>query len=307
MHVWYEGRVKHMPLLYDVEDYKKVRVIIDTDAACEADDPYAIAHALMSKKMIVKGILAEHFGEPGSVQRSYDEIETVIKLMNKDVPVYMGEEGVISGVDMANISDASRFIIEEALREDSHKLFVLCQGAITNVAVAIKSCPEIIGKMTVVWIGCQGIDTSRSDYHEFNAGNDVEAANFVLSSGVDIWLVPSDVYSTIRIGIPELQKRVYPCGDIGKHLFENLVNYNMTKSAWWTAGESWSLGDSPAVAVVLDENCGKFCYRHAPIVNEDTTNSYDETRPMIRVYTYVDSRFLLEDFMCKLELLYGDI
>lgn len=46
---------------YKVPDSKKIRVIIDTDAACEADDRYAIAHALMTQKFIVKGITAEHF------------------------------------------------------------------------------------------------------------------------------------------------------------------------------------------------------------------------------------------------------
>ena len=45
--------------LIKIPDYKKIRVIIDTDAACEADDPFAIAQALMSPKLIVKGILAE--------------------------------------------------------------------------------------------------------------------------------------------------------------------------------------------------------------------------------------------------------
>ncbi len=34
-------------LLFDVPQYKKLRVIIDTDAACEADDPFAIAQTLI--------------------------------------------------------------------------------------------------------------------------------------------------------------------------------------------------------------------------------------------------------------------
>lgn len=38
-----------MGLAYDIPEYKRIRVIIDSDAACEADDPFAIAHALMSK------------------------------------------------------------------------------------------------------------------------------------------------------------------------------------------------------------------------------------------------------------------
>ena len=60
--------------MISIPDAKKIRVIIDTDAACEADDPFAIVQALLSPKLIVKGILAEHFNEPGSVRKSYDEI-----------------------------------------------------------------------------------------------------------------------------------------------------------------------------------------------------------------------------------------
>lgn len=43
-----------MPEKYKVPENKKMRVIIDTDAACEADDQYAIVHALMTQKFIIK-------------------------------------------------------------------------------------------------------------------------------------------------------------------------------------------------------------------------------------------------------------
>ena len=82
-----------MALKFDVRDEKKIRVIIDTDAACEADDPFAIAHALMSPKLMVKGITAAHFAEQGSVEKSLEEIKVVLKAMNKDVPAYLGEAG----------------------------------------------------------------------------------------------------------------------------------------------------------------------------------------------------------------------
>lgn len=65
-------------LSFDIPDYKKIRVIIDTDAACEADDPFAISHALMCRKLIVKGITAEHFVEEGSVQKSLAELESKV-------------------------------------------------------------------------------------------------------------------------------------------------------------------------------------------------------------------------------------
>jgi len=80
-------------------------------------------------------------------------------------------------------------------------LFVLCIGAMTNVAAAIKIHPEICSRITIVWI----------------AGHDYAR--------------------------------------IGKVPFKE---YNGTDMADWTAGESWSLGDSPAVGVAIDENCGKY-------------------------------------------------
>lgn len=294
-----------MPLLYEVPEYKKIRVIVDTDAACEADDPFAIAHALMSGKLEVRAILAEQFGGPETTRKSYEEIMNVVQAMDISVPVYMGEEGRYSDSG-EEISPAARFLIDETMREDVKPLYVLCLGAITNIATAMRACPDIIPRMTVVWIGGQDLDHSDPSIREFNSGNDIEAANYVVSSGVNLWLIPMNVYSTMHIGLAEIQRRIYPCGKIGKHLFENMIRYNMSEYAGWTAGESWSLGDSPAVGVALEPNCGRYVYREAPVFNRDTTCRFEEGRPMIRVYTSVNSRYILEDFMCKLELLYGE-
>lgn len=294
-----------MKLQYEVPDYKKIRVIVDTDAACEADDPFAIAHALLCKKFEMKAIFAEQFGAPETTKASFEEINTIIKAMNVHVPVFMGEEGKLSDVVGKDISPAAKFLIEEALKDDEKPLYVLCLGAITNVASALKNCPEITKRMTVIWIGGQNLDSQNPKFREFNSGNDIEAANLVVSSGVDLWLIPVNVYGTMHIGLAEIQRRIYPCGEIGKHLFENMVTYNMSQYAGWTAGESWSLGDSPAVGVALDQNCGQYVYREAPIFLEDTTYRFEAGRPKIRVYTSINSRFILEDFISKLELVYG--
>ena len=293
-----------MPLQYNVTEDKKLRVIIDTDAACEADDPFAIAHALMSKKLEVKAILAEQFGVSGSTKRSYDEIMTVLEAMDLSVPVFMGEEGSLLQIAQDALSPAAECLINEALKDDVKPLFVLCLGAITNVASAIRKCPEITKRMTVVWIGGQNPDNSVKGHREFNSGNDVAAANMVIASGVEFWQIPNNVYGTMHIGLAEIQQKVYPYGKIGKHLFENMVTFNESEHAGWTAGESWSLGDSPAIGVALEPNCGSFVYREAPFFNEDTSYSFEAGRPMIRVYTSINSRFILEDFFAKLQLLY---
>jgi len=293
-----------MPIMFDVPDYKKIRVIVDTDAACEADDPFAIVHALLSPKLIVKGITAEHFKTEGSVEKSYEEIRTILNAMHLDTPFFMGEKTALSYAGQKGSSEAVDFIISEALKDDEHPLFILCQGAITNVAAAFNKCPDIINKVSVIWIGTHGEQTV-APFTEFNAVNDIEAANEVLSSGTNLWLVPSNVYTTITIGIAEIQNDILPCGAIGKHLFENMVNYNNSEGAGWTQGESWSLGDSPAIAIAINPGCGHYKEIEAPIICEDTSSSFsfgEEKRPIIRMYTDVDSRYILGDMIAKLKL-----
>ena len=289
--------------MYRIPDEKKIRVIVDTDAACEADDPFAIAHALMSPKLIVKGITAEHFAEEGSTKKSLHEIETILEAMDLSVPVFMGQEGPVGSSE--ETSPAVDFIIEEALKDDGKPLFVLCQGAITNVAVALRKCPAIKEKMTVIWIGTHGAGNVKAPFREFNAGNDIEAANEVLQSGVNLWLVPSDVYLTVSVGISELELKVASCGKIGRHLFDNLIAYNLSEKAGWTQGESWSLGDSPAIALAINPGCGSYMETQAPQITADTSSVQKEDNPIIRVYKSVDSRYILEDFFAKLRLNYG--
>ena len=289
-----------MKPLFEIPEYKKVRVIIDTDAACEADDPYAIVQALLSPKLIVKGIIAEHFRAEGSMEQSYQEIKTILDCMEMDTPYFRGQEGPLSQDD--RVSEGVRFLIDEAMREDDKPLYVLCQGAITNMAMALKTEARIRERMTVIWIGTHGDAPKAAPFREFNAGNDVEAANLLLSGGGDIRLVPSTVYSTILIGIAELKRRVRPCGKIGEHLYENLVRYNFSEGAGWTRGENWSLGDSPAAALAVDPECGHYYYAPAPYIAEDTSSEVREGQPQVRIYTDVDPRYILEDMIAKLEL-----
>ena len=313
--------MKNKDELIKIPEEKKIRVIIDTDAACEADDPFAIAQALMSPKLIVKGILAEHFREQGSTRRSYEEVMTVLKAMDmeRQVPVYRGEIGPLDEVFISRelsvdaISSAAQFIIEEATRPanssvsaDSKPLYILCQGAITNVAAALRAAPQIKDKIIIIWIGTHGTNNigKPAPFREFNAGNDITAANEVLQSGAQVWLVPSDVYTTINVSLAELKEKVEPYGKIGHHLYQNMIDYNLSDRAAWTQGESWSLGDSPAIAIAINPGCGKFDMEPAPFVNDDTSSSAKEGSQIIRVYKSVDSRFILEDFFAKLHLNY---
>lgn len=286
-----------MPYHFSVQDGKRIRVLIDTDAACEADDPFAIAHGLMTPRFIVKGILAEQFHQPGSVKKSYEAIQHLLKLMDRqEIPVLMGTDPLTSETD-APACDAADFIIQEALLEDPHPLFVLCQGALSNVAAALNKCPEIAGRFTCIWIG-GGFYPGGG--WEFNSANDYHAANAVFSSQLEVWQVPMETYTRMQLGYAELECKVRPCGQVGRYLFDQMIQLGL--EAQWVAGESWSIGDQPAIGLALNPGCGHYRTQPAPRFHMDGTYlDCPENRP-IRIYTEIDQRYILEDFFCKLAL-----
>src|SRR3954451_4942264 len=61
------------------------RVIIDTDAKNEADDQFAIVHALLSPTLDVRGIVPAHFGTrrtQRSMLESREEVDHLLDLLD---------------------------------------------------------------------------------------------------------------------------------------------------------------------------------------------------------------------------------
>lgn len=308
---------------YKVPASKKVRVIVDSDAACECDDQYAIVHALMSQKLEVKALTAEHFGatEPESMEASYQEMRRLVELMEvENVPVLHGEKCPLTHQVKAEaeISEAAEFIIEEALREDSQPLFILCQGTVTNVATALKKNPEIGENTTIIWIG--GTNYPYGGY-EFNTWNDIEAANIILQSKANVWMIPAEVYSTLQVGFEELYFKVAPYGNIGKYLFEQMIEGNQRITEKLSAimkaekpedylnfpnGGSWAFGDSGAVGLLLSTNSGAYEKKKAPFIKDDGSYEIREDAKEIRYYKNLNERFILEDFFNKLAYYYAE-
>ena len=292
--------------IYDVPDEKKIRLIINTDAKNEADDQFAIVHALLTPRFIIKGMIAAHFGTARtdrSMMESYEECEKVLSLMNMqdEVKLYKGAEKGLPDMDTPVMSEGAQLIIDEAMKDDDHPLYVIFLGPITDMAAAYLKEPRIADRLTVIWIG-GGAYPKGSE--EFNLSNDIHAANVVLSSQIPLWQVPKNVYSSIRVSIAELAVKVRPYGDIGRYLFDQLVEFNhrLAGNARFPKGEMWSLGDSPAVSLLLDAHDFSYRIMPAPVILPDQTYEHQENRRSIRVYDYVDSRFTLEDMFAKIQL-----
>jgi inosine-uridine nucleoside N-ribohydrolase len=292
---------------FSVPKEKMIRVITDTDAKNEADDQYAIVHTLLSPRFDNRAIIAAHFGEEKSktsMEDSFREIQTLLQLMNmadEDLAV----QGAFQALPDENTpipSPGAEFIINEAMADDPKPLFITFLGPLTDIASAYLMEPRIAETVTIIWIGGGKYPIGGREY---NLSNDIHAANVVFKSNIPVWQVPQDVYRRVMVSFAELESRVKPCGKIGEYLFEQLVKWSHTPygmRSLYRTGECWCLGDSPAVGLMLNEHEFHYDLIPAPEFSSDMCYTHHTHHPPIRVYNYIDSRFILEDFFLKIKL-----
>lgn len=287
--------------------YTQRRLIINTDAKNEADDQFAIVHALLSPTLEVEGIIPAHFGEwrsKTSMLESRAEVDLLLELMDMagQVTVANGAPHAMPDEQTAVPSDGSRLIVEQALKDDDRPLFIAFLGPLTDMASALLTAPEIQDRdVIVVWIGGPPYDGIQASYSpEFNLSNDIASANVVFDSRLTVWQIPMSVYTMIGVGYAELRQKVAPCGELGQYLVDQLVAWN---SRWHESPiEHRSLGDSPAVSVVL--NASGATWRERPRVTFATDGSMNEPSDLsrtVRVVESLDTRYLLEDLFAKLK------
>lgn len=292
---------------FQVPQEKIVRVITDTDAKNEADDQFAIVQTLLSPKMETVGMIAAHFGTrrtEQSMEESYAELQTVFDRMG-----FPAEGLILRGAPHAMPdpatpvdSEGARRIIREAMKDDARPLFVTFLGPLTDLASAYLLEPRIAGRLTAIWIGGGAYPEGGA---EFNLSNDIHAANAVFASDLAVWQVPKNVYEMMGVSLAELEVRVRPCGAIGEYLTLQLYEHAQTeqprKSAF-RSGETWVLGDNPAVGLILYEHRFCFDWRCAPQIGPDMAYQHTGRNRPIRVYRSIDSRLVLEDLYAKLRL-----
>jgi inosine-uridine nucleoside N-ribohydrolase len=287
-------------------------MIVHTDCKNEADDQFALAHHLLTPKFIVKGVVAGHFDLGGkmyksgrSASASLQEVQKVLELMDAtEVPAFLGAQVPLNDEHTPIDSEGARFIIEEAMRDDPHPLFIACQGAVTDLASALLMKPEIATRLTAVWIG--GGAYPKGGF-EFNVQQDIAAANVLMKSEMPIWQIPSNVYRQMSVSLSELQLNVEPCGAIGKYLFEQMleVNEDAADIPYWPNGETWGLGDSPTIGVFLEDpnNPDLFDEIAAPSISyEDMSYCFNNPGRKIRVFHTINPRLILDDMFAKLKI-----
>lgn len=177
-------------------------------------------------------------------------------------------------------------------------------------------------RLLAVWIGGGPYPVGHMD---FNAANDIRAINIILNSSIEFWQIPISAYTMMEVSFHELHEKIYPHGDIGRYLYDNLMVVNeiecntvfdalpfaknrskSAKTMIIRSGEGWSLGDNPAVGVLITPQSRYTEEIPARMINND--GSYGELineNRKIKVYHSIDSRVILEDLFAKIKYHYG--
>lgn len=235
-----------------------LEVVIDTDLTNEIDDEFALVYALLSpERLNVRAIHAAPYSlspglveagalselgvrllilqletlgldlsvtpirEPGpSMERAYGRAQQINELMERSVDIRRGSNRFLDGQRVPVDSDAARNLIALANETREGKLYVVAQGALTNVASALLLDPSIAEHVVVVWTSAYPSYWPRRNA-SFNLVQDVEAARVVFESGATVVYLPGYfVGEKLRVTRPEMVEYVQGRGAVGDYLFE---------------------------------------------------------------------------------------
>lgn len=281
----------------------KVRMVLDTDTYNEIDDQFALVYALLSpEQLTVEAIYAAPFhnrrsaGPADGMEKSYQEI---LRLLDRlEIPaegfVFRGATGYLADAETPQLSEAARNLVERAMQTAAGPLYVVAIGAITNIASAILLEPRLIERIVVVWLGGHALHWPHT--REFNLQQDVLAARLIFDCGVPLIHIPCmGVTTHLRTTVPEIERYVQGRGASGDYLAQIFKAYRDDHYAW-----SKELWDMVTIAYLIDPGWVPTDLVHSPILSDQLTWSFDQSRHFIRSASFVRRDPIFRDFFTKL-------
>ena len=206
---------------------QRMRLLIDSDAANEIDDLYAIALAVASpERFAIEGFVATHFAAsatgpdgPASTERSYQAIVEVLDAagLSGRYPLKRGADPM-QYVAWPSEGEGVDFILDRARAEGpSGPLWVVVLGAATNVASAISRDPSIAPRVRIVF-HARSAHTWPDRSVQYNVKGDVTAARTLLQSPAP--LVWFDTGTNLCRSFDQTARTVGATGKLGKYLHE---------------------------------------------------------------------------------------
>ncbi len=180
-----------------------VKLFIDTDIGSNVDDAFALALAAKLPDVELIGVTTVGSMVAVRAQLARKILTTIGK---RGVPVSAGcaqglieppsrhipeQASVLDEVDKLFFPPANGVdFLRDAIRRHPGELIVVTLGAMTNLALALRTEPALcrLIRKVVMMAG-----TEASHYAETNVRNDPEAAYIVFNSGIPFIMVPKDI------------------------------------------------------------------------------------------------------------------
>ncbi|WMM24568.1 nucleoside hydrolase [Tissierella sp. MB52-C2] len=242
-------------------------IIIDCDPG--HDDAIAILMALANKdKLNILGITT--VGGNQLLDKVTNNTLKILSFLNEDIPVAVGEaypltREIHTGADAHGISGmdgpvlpepkysivdthAVRFMYEK-IKDSKEKVTLVPIGPLTNIALLLRSFPEIKEKIDLICLMGGGIYTgNRTSSAEFNIYVDPEAAKIVFNSGIDIVMAGLDVTNKAMI-MEDERKELKAKGKVSNFVAELLDFYSIASKKFGFEGSP--LHDPCAIGYLL--------------------------------------------------------
>ncbi|MCI0376278.1 MAG: nucleoside hydrolase [Gemmataceae bacterium] len=195
------------------QEPRPIPVLIDTDIGDDIDDAFALALALVSPELDVRGITTVH-GD------AYTRAQIVCRWLHalgrKDIPVAAGAppraRPSIQGQMQYGLRPAFRLrpekqsavdFLYQQLKAKPGELTLVAIGPLTNIAGLLSKHPDAKGliKRVVIMGGSvrRGYGGNNEPEPEWNVKTDIDAAKAVFASGVPLTVAPLDATAQLKL------------------------------------------------------------------------------------------------------------
>jgi purine nucleosidase len=294
----------------------RVRVVVDTDAANQIDDQFALAYAVLRRdRLDVEAVYpapfqrfvgaAKHGRDPADpwsaatpgqgMAQSHAEILQVLEALRaRDLAdrVWPGANRWLGAPDTPVPSPAAEDLVRRA-HAGPGLLYVVTLGAPTNVASALLAAPSLVERIVVVWLGGNG--TWWAPGAEYNVFQDMHASRVLLDSGVPLVHVPCrQVTEKLMTTHEEVERRVRGRGRIGNFLADLYAGFDHRGARM---KQLWDIGP---VAWLVEPTWCPSALVTSPVLHDDLNWGHDPTRHLIRELRDIDADAVLNDFFTAL-------
>jgi len=285
---------------------KPQSIILDTDIGDDIDDALALAVALNSPELELRGVTTVFVNAPRRALLA----RHVLRVFERDnVPVYagcskpllqpfapqLGSQFAVLEQDTLDqpTPHAVEFMVGavdlEAEPDPKDLLTLVPVGPLTNVALALAREPELIPRCRIVLMGGQW----QGKVAEWNIKCDPEAAAMVFNSGVEIDMVGLDVTTRCRLDESHIA-RFAERGTARSKLLAELIGL------WQGAAKHRVTLHDPLTLLTLFDDCVEFEDKRIEVGlcgEERGKTLVVDGAPNARVAVDVDSERAIELFM----------